>query len=321
MLLLFLAASLALQAAAYTSYSVSETFAGTDFLDWDWYHLTDPTHGRTNYVNKSTAIANKLVSATDSTFRMGADAQNKVAGQHGRDSVRISSPKAYASDSVLVLDLQHMPAGCATWPAWWTVSQTGPWPRGGPGEIDIIEGVNENTQNLASLHTSPGCTMPQDQYRYQSGTTVSTNCDASFNYNQGCGVAFRKANSYGKGFNSKKGGIYAMQRSQSGVKIWFWSRDDPKVPVDVYQNSSTVDPDSWGVPEAEFPADGCSFTEDPHNMIFDLTFCGDWAGSDSAYRDSGCPSNCTDFVDNNPAAFKEAYWEINFLEVYTPGPQ
>jgi len=32
-----------------------------------------------------------------------------------------------------------MPVGCATWPAFWTLSSTGPWPAG--GEVDIIEGT------------------------------------------------------------------------------------------------------------------------------------------------------------------------------------
>ena len=55
----------------------------------------------------------------------------------GRNSVRIVSNNAY-NDSVVVLDIQHMPEGCSTWPAFWTLSQKGPWPVG--GEIDIIEG-------------------------------------------------------------------------------------------------------------------------------------------------------------------------------------
>jgi hypothetical protein len=104
----------------------------------------------------------------------------------GRDSVRISSQTAYG-DSVLVLDLAHMPAGCGTWPAFWTLSQKGPWPIG--GEIDIIEGmllvsrlsselltcvlsragVNKQKLNQATLHTTPGCLMPSDSMRRQSG--------------------------------------------------------------------------------------------------------------------------------------------------------
>jgi hypothetical protein len=56
----------------------------------------------------------------------------------GRDSVRIYLENAY-DEAIFVLDLVHMPAGCATWPAFWTLSEAGPWPAG--GEIDIIEGM------------------------------------------------------------------------------------------------------------------------------------------------------------------------------------
>jgi beta-glucanase (GH16 family) len=57
----------------------------------------------------------------------------------GRDSIRISSQNAY-NEAIFVLDVQHMPAGCSTWPSFWTLSQAGPWPQG--GEIDIMEGSN-----------------------------------------------------------------------------------------------------------------------------------------------------------------------------------
>lgn len=51
-----------------------------------------------------------------------------------------------------------------------------------------------------------------------------------------------------------------------------------------------------------------------HQIIFDMTFCGDWAGS--VYSTSGCPSTCTDFVANNPSAFTDHYFGINSLAVY-----
>lgn len=70
---------------------------------------------------------------------MRADATNVVSPElRGRDSVRVSSYNSY-DESVIVLDLQHMPEGCATWPAFWTLSAQGPWPHG--GEIDIVEGT------------------------------------------------------------------------------------------------------------------------------------------------------------------------------------
>ncbi|KAJ6499360.1 glycoside hydrolase family 16 protein [Mycena sanguinolenta] len=312
---------LSLAATALASYSIQDTYIGYDFLAWNWetFQGLEPTHGRTEYVNKSTALALNLSVASDDVFLMRADNVNMVPpAAPGRKSVRISSPNAYA-DSVIVLDLWHMPAGCATWPAFWTLSKAGPWPHG--GEIDIIEGVNNNTDNLSSLHTTPNCNMTTDQLRHQTGRTVSTQCDVNYNYNQGCGTSFTQRNSYGKPFNSHGGGWYAMKRGPAcGVSVWFWSRYNSSVPLEVSQGLSTInpDPDFWGVPDAVFPTDNCDYPShfDAHSIVFDLTFCGDWAGS--AYGASGCPGSCIDFVDNNPKEFAEAYWEISALRIYTP---
>ena len=71
---------------------------------------------------------------------MKSDSTNIVPDNaRGRDSIRINSKEAFL-DSIIVLDIKHMPVGCGTWPAFWTLSQAGPWPQG--GEIDIIEGGN-----------------------------------------------------------------------------------------------------------------------------------------------------------------------------------
>lgn len=82
-----------------------------------------------------------------------------------------------------------------------------------------MQGVNLNTRNLASLHTTPDCTMPED--RLMQGyacpalgslffttllrQTTSTDCDTNFNFNQGCGVNFTQK-SYGTPFNDCDGG-------------------------------------------------------------------------------------------------------------------
>lgn len=72
-----------------------------------------------------------------------------VSGTRGRDSNRISSKQAF-DESVVILDLQHMPYGCATWPAFWSFSQTGPWPTG--GEIDVIEVTHLPSTSQISLN-------------------------------------------------------------------------------------------------------------------------------------------------------------------------
>jgi hypothetical protein len=103
--------------------------------------------------------------ATDSSFIMRASTSGVLSPwARGRDSVRISTKAAYG-DSLVILDLKHMPTGCGTWPAFWSTSRRGPWPTG--GEIDIVEGVHRETNNLMSLHTLPGCEMRPR--RLQSG--------------------------------------------------------------------------------------------------------------------------------------------------------
>ncbi|KAI0072658.1 hypothetical protein K474DRAFT_1667552 [Panus rudis PR-1116 ss-1] len=317
---------------ASATFVLKDTYIGEDFFNrWRWETFDDPTHGRVNYVNRDMAVAKNLSYATDSKFIMRADDLNVVTpgpNVRGRDSVRISSYDAY-DESVTILDLAHMPAGCGTWPAFWTLSQKGPWPHG--GEIDIVEGVNLNQVNLGSLHTTPECSMPQN--RPQNGFVESLDCDSNVNYNQGCGVKFAKPSSYGYALNAQGGGFFVLVRSRAeGIKIFFWTRDDPTVPPEIKNppeptllgGPSQITPNpSWGNPEAYFPLnpDNCDYDShfDAHSMVFDLTFCGDWAGADYPTTSCADPSmTCSDFVDQSPDAFSEAYWEINSLRIYTP---
>ena len=137
--------------------------------------------------------------------------------------------------------------------------------------------MNRNTQNLASLHTTAGCTM--EDGRAQSGKTISTNCDASANFNQGCGTSFSSVKSYGSGFNDNGGGWYVMWKSREyGIRVWFWARGDGSVPNEVVAGGSKLRPSGmWGMPDASFPTQPgqCDYNEhfDAHMMIFDLTFC------------------------------------------------
>lgn len=152
--------ALALAPATVAHYHLADTFIGHDFINgFNWETFDDPTHGRVNFVDQPTALSSNLsfgklfqyhpavailanevnaLSASSDSFVMRADSTQVVApASRGRDSIRITSHNAY-NDSMIVLDLAHMPEGCATWPAFWTISQGGPWPNG--GEIDIIEG-------------------------------------------------------------------------------------------------------------------------------------------------------------------------------------
>ena len=76
-------------------------------------------------------------------------------------------------------------------------------------------------------------------------TIVSTDCVAADNGNQGCGVDNNKANNYGADFNSAGGGWYAMERTDSFINVYFWSRDDSSVPSDLKSGASSVDTSNW----------------------------------------------------------------------------
>lgn len=56
-----------------------------------------------------------------------------------------------------------------------------------------------------------------------------------------------------------------------------------------------------------------------HEIIINLSLCGDWAGETFGY--SGCAArygnvSCADFVRNNPSAFTDARWEIDYMRMY-----
>lgn len=169
-------------------------------------------------------------------------------------------------------------------------------------------GVNLNTHNQATLHTSSNCQMPSDSLRQpQTGcvhrflyltekknrnskiicvrTTASTNCDASVNYNSGCGVTFDdpepSSSSYGDSFNKYGGGWYVMYRGSDSVKVWFYPRDDEGVPEVIRQPGQCGEPilpdSTWGDPDANFPfsSQDCDYDQhfNAHQMVFDLTLC------------------------------------------------
>ncbi|KAI0072358.1 putative laminarinase [Panus rudis PR-1116 ss-1] len=311
------AATIALLFVACTSrvlaatYQLSDNHVGSDFLSsFTHQAIADPTHGRVNYVDQATALAQNLTYASGNTFIIRADSKTTLsASGPGRNSVRVKSVKTYTTH-VDVFDIRHMPQGCATWPAAWETNESN-WPNG--GEVDI--GVNDQSPNAMTLHTGPGCTMPAS--RSQTGTATNLDCDANVNGNSGCGVTAPTANSYGPAFNANGGGWYAMERTNTFIKVWFWPRNAGNVPSDVRNGGSSVNTDNWGTPTAFFPNTQCDIAShfSPNNIIINLTLCGDWAGA--VFNSDGCPGDCNTYVNQNPSAFANAYWDIAALRVYT----
>ncbi|KAJ3485570.1 hypothetical protein NLI96_g4881 [Meripilus lineatus] len=294
-------------------WTIQDTFEGLTFYDdWDFFTGDDPTHGMVNYTDRQTAFSQSLVYVTaDNKVIMKGDNKTWLPQGQYRNSVRISSKKQY-NTGLFILDLDKAPWGCGIWPAWWTLGG-GPWPYS--GEIDIIEGVHDNEHNQVAWHTGPNCTLtPTANF---TGTIVTSNgqpnlnCDGNINNNAGCGVTEWSRASYGLTFDAAGGGVFAMKWDDNGIAIWSFYR--AAVPKDIV--SGQPSPSLWGLPVAVLEPAGC----DPianfvnHSIIFDITFCGDWAGN--SYATSGCPGSCSDRL-MDPANFVNATWIINSLKVY-----
>jgi hypothetical protein len=155
------------------------------------------------------------------------------------------------------------------------------------GEIDIIEGVNDNAQNQMTLHTAPGCTVSVGAGG-QTGTSIGgrlsfghfqeailikpdPNCGDGGGYD-GCPVPCISypflcrltpatqvvdyaSTSYGTEFDAAGGGVYATQWTSSGIMIWYFRHGS--VPADIRQGKPN--PARWGTPAANFG--GCEFDD------------------------------------------------------------
>lgn len=303
-------------------WKLQQSYSGNDFFQgWDFFLGGDPTHGIVNYVDEATARSGGLLEVNNKgNAVMRVETTPKV--DNLRNSVRITTKFQY-NGGLVVMDSVHMPAGCGSWPAFWS---NGPnWPDG--GEIDIIEGVGDYTNNQATIHTKAGCTIPSTSQSVLAitGNVIGlTDCAAASTGNQGCGIRSTSSNSFGAGFNAIGGGIYAMKWDSTGVAIYFFPRGSE--PADLL--AGKPQPDSWGPAQARWPAASCDPFEffNSHHTIFDTTLCGDWASG--VWTSSGIPgqeqscaqrtgfATCEEFVRSSGSALNEAYWEVKNVKIY-----
>ncbi|KZP13508.1 glycoside hydrolase family 16 protein, partial [Athelia psychrophila] len=279
-------------------WTIEDTYDSSNFFDqFTFFDQGDPTH----FLNQTAAFANGLAYvASDNTIVMKGDNTTWLASGAIRDSVRVQSIKAY-NTSLIILDLNSAPWGCGVWPAFWVRS-----------EIDILEGVHDNEHNQITWHTSPGCNLTPSS-NYTGTLSGNLDCDTAVDDNSGCAIIDWSRASYGNYFNSQGGGVYAMKWDDQGISVWSFYRS--AVPVDITSGGSP-DPSGWGLPAAQLSPTGC----DPlkffmnQSIIFDITFCGDWAGN--SYATTTCPGTCANQI-MDPANFVNASWSINSLKVYS----
>ncbi|KAF7784589.1 CAZyme family GH16 [Agaricus bisporus var. burnettii] len=311
-------------AVSNSPWKLQQSYSGDSFFQgWDFFIGDDPTNGIVNYVDETTARSTGLLEVNDQgNAIMRVETTPKV--DNLRNSVRITT-KFQFNGGLVIMDAVHMPTGCGSWPAFWTNANGLDWPEG--GEIDIVEGVHDYTNNQATIHTEVGCTLPSTDQGVLaiSGSVIGlSNCAAAETGNQGCGIRASSNKSFGASFNNNGGGTYAMKWDTSGIAIYFFPRGSE--PADI--TAGKPEPDSWGTAMARWPAASC----DPfkffkvHRAIFDTTLCGDWAAG--VWSSAGIPgqeqscaqktgfTTCEEFVRESGSTLKGAYWEVKDVKIY-----
>ena len=189
------------------------------------------------------------------------------------------------------------------------------WP--GEGEIDVLEGVNDQITNKVTLHTAPGCVMSKDPSTVSSSTLKTTDCGKDGGF-VGCGFDTQGSNNYGTSFNQNNGGVYALEWTNSVIRVFFFPRQS--IPSDIASESPNPDPSTWGQPIAAFSGSGCDLEKhfQNHKIVFNTTFCGAWAGAsfDEVGECKKTGMTCVDYVKSHPEKYDEAFWELNGLRVY-----
>ncbi|KAJ3803220.1 concanavalin A-like lectin/glucanase domain-containing protein [Lentinula aff. detonsa] len=328
-LALFALASSLVSTEAVT-YTLSQDLSGDKFFDGFKFNesaIDFNNFGNVHFLSQSAAQAANL-SYVDSNGRVILKVDNTTNGagdtSFGRNTVYLESTQLMNIGSLMIFDANHIPFGCSVWPSLFTQGQV--WPQ--QGEIDVIEQVNLATDNRYSLHVGvDNCNQPTSVASNQTGT-ISTaegdisNCTVTPTTGQntvGCVTTETKSNSFGSGFSSQGGGVYAMLWDTDGIAMWYFARGS--VPSDI-GTSNSPDPTTWGEASAWYPASGCnpSTAFGPQIITLYTDICGAFAGEDSVFSQtcSSVAPNCTSLVAD-PTNYDDAYWEINYLRVYTNG--
>ena len=116
-----------------------------------------------------------------------------------------------------------------------------------------------------------------------------------------------------------------MEWTDETIKVWFMPRGSAAASALASNSSanasSSPDVSTFGTPVAVFS--GCDVPSHfaNHQIVFDTTLCGDWAGQDAVWSaDATCAAKgatCQAYVAGAPAGdFAEAYWLVNSVKVY-----
>lgn len=328
------------------TYALIRNYTGQTIFDsFHFYSDPDPSNSFVRYVDLHTANDSALAGFAnhqytdennrthyeDNLIYLGVDFESPTEASYGRSSVRLECEETF-NQALYVADIYHMPGGCGVWPAFWLLGTGEDWPKA--GEIDVLEGINDQALNKMSLHTEKRLDLDNNTYsssslvssrQLQTGNTLSTECDIVSSGGAGCSIMGSNSTQQGFGtsFNSKQGGYLITEFTNKWIKIWQMPRLSGDV-VFADQAQSTLNigqMHSWGPPTAVFSGNGSDLSNYFHNlrMIFNTAFCGPWI--DGTWKTSSCwplAPTCKDYVSSTPSAFVDAYWLIKSVFVYEP---
>ncbi|KAL2760308.1 glycoside hydrolase family 16 protein, partial [Sodiomyces alcalophilus JCM 7366] len=288
--------------------AASNIFPQSDHSSPD-YNDVDPTSGFVSYKGPAEAQELGLLKTVGEDFYLGVDSKSTLNPNGiGRASVRLESKSTYKK-GLFVGDFTHFPKPtCGTWPAFWTFGK--PWPKG--GEVDIYEAWNLDSASRFVMHTESSigqCTISPDG---MTSDMQTPNCSPTApGQNPGTGCAARDPE---PPYASETGGIYAMEWTDSHVRIWAFTHDN--TPSDLLEGRP--DPTTWGMPR--FATGDCEVSKlfSDAQIIMNINFCG-VAGHpghwDTCEAETG-ESSCQAFVANNPKAFKNSFFQVRSIKIY-----
>lgn len=113
------------------AWTLQTDYSGNNFLNkFTYFSGADPTNGFVQYQSQADAQSKGLAFVRNNRIIIKPD--NTTVTPNGRPSVRLESTARYNS-GLFLFDLNHMPIGCGTWPAYWMFGDN--WPNN--GEIDV----------------------------------------------------------------------------------------------------------------------------------------------------------------------------------------
>lgn len=204
-----------------------------------------------------------------------------------RESIRLEGKRRFHR-GLFIIDVRHMPAGCGVWPAFWLTDEAN-WPVN--GEIDIVEGINYQSEAKTALHSSKGCNMDDVPVGVRTGdwdTAIgipdaktgipdmtmrhATNCfvyDPHQWLNQGCVAVDIEGGTLGQPVNKKGGAVYVLEWDPINrhMRTWVFT-PHTKVPENLALSIVTAkdpdeskrvspDPDEWPLPYGYFAIGTC----------------------------------------------------------------